>query len=77
MQQDFIARKEQNLNMAMILKKNPPKLVLNKLKVIGNFTLIHTYWAQLKKKTKNMCFMFTHVWPMCTHVQTTSELKFN
>ncbi len=43
-QQDFITRKEQKIEQGYD-KKTYSKLVLNKLKVMGNFTFIYTYWA--------------------------------
>jgi hypothetical protein len=47
-------------------KKTYPKLMLNKLKVIGNFTFIYTYWALNSKKFFKK--LSTHMWPMFTHV---------
>jgi hypothetical protein len=45
-QQDFIAKKkEQNYD-----KKTYPKLMLNKLKVMGNLTFIYTNWAPSSKE---------------------------
>jgi hypothetical protein len=44
-------------------KKKPLKLILNKLKVMGNSTFIYTYWAtSLKKFLKKLSIY------MCTHV---------
>jgi hypothetical protein len=61
-------------------KKRHQKLVLNKLKVMGNCVFIYTHWApSSKKKNKfNSIYMwpeFTYVCP-CAH-STMNELKFN
>ncbi len=42
-QQDFIARMKQKQNKVVTKKKTYQKLVLNKLKVMGNFIFIYTY----------------------------------
>jgi hypothetical protein len=39
-------------------KKTYPKLMLNKLKVMGNFTFIYTYWA-LTQRSFSKNFKFT------------------
>jgi hypothetical protein len=63
-QQDFIANKsKQGSDM-----KKYPKLVLNKLKIMGNFTSIYTYWTFssrkfLKKISTYMWSMFIHMCP--------------
>jgi hypothetical protein len=58
------------------------KLVLNKLKVMENFTFIYMYWTPNSKKFFNkilveMCPMFTHVYPMCTYMWIMNESKLN
>ncbi len=50
-----------------------PKFMLNRLNVMENSTPIYTYWVPSSKKffkklPTYMCPIFTHVWPMCTHV---------
>jgi hypothetical protein len=59
-----------------------PKLVLNKLKVMGNSTSISTHWAFnskmfFKKILIYMWPMFTHVHLMCTRVWIMNEIKLN
>jgi hypothetical protein len=54
------------------------KLVLNKLKVLGNFTSIYTTWApNLEKKFKKFLI---YMWPMFNHVRLCApmcELRVN
>jgi hypothetical protein len=50
-------------------KKTYPKLVLNKIKVLINFTSIYTHWAP-NSRSIYMWLMFTCVWTM-------NKLKFN
>jgi hypothetical protein len=47
-------------------KKTYPKLMLNILKVMGNFTFVYTYWAPSSKKFLKK--LLTHMWPMFTRV---------
>jgi ATP adenylyltransferase/5',5'''-P-1,P-4-tetraphosphate phosphorylase II len=47
-------------------KKTYPKLLLNKLKVMGNSTFIYTYMAFSSRKFLKK--LLTYMWPMCTHV---------
>jgi hypothetical protein len=70
-------------------KDTYPKLMLNGLKLMWDFTFIYTNWALssrkfLKKLPTYMCPMFTyvqpcvtHVWPMSIHVEINSEIKMN
>jgi hypothetical protein len=62
-QQDFIAKKKQNKDTT---RNCIQKLLLNKLKVMGNSTFIYTYQAPSSKKFFNK--LPTHMWPMFTHV---------
>jgi hypothetical protein len=39
------------------------KLMLNKLKIMGNSTFIYTHWAYSSKKLP------IYMWPMFTHVR--------
>jgi hypothetical protein len=43
-QQDFITRKERKIEQGYE-KKTDSKLMLKRLKVMGNSTSIYTYWA--------------------------------
>jgi len=66
-QQDFIIRKKQKHNKTMV-KKKTPKLVLKRLKVMGNHTFIYTHCTlnsrkYLKKLLINMWLMVIHVHP--------------
>ncbi len=65
-----ISLQERNKNKTRLWEETYPKLVLNKLKVMGNSTFIYTYWAHsLRKFLKKLpTYMCTHVWPMWTHV---------
>jgi hypothetical protein len=56
------------------------KLMLNKLKVMGNFTFI--YWALnlrkiFKKLSTYMCPMSTHVYPCVNYERIKIQLKMN
>jgi phenylalanyl-tRNA synthetase alpha subunit len=64
-QQDFICKKEtkQGYNKKMHLK-----LVLNKLKVMGNSNSIYTHWEPISKKFFK--FFLIYMWPMFTHVHS-------
>jgi len=60
--------KEKIKKRTRLWQKSYPKLVLNKLKVMGNFTSIYTPWAFssrifFKKLPIYMWFMFNHVFP--------------
>jgi len=63
-QQDLIARNKK-IKKQGYDKKTYPKLVLNKLKVMGNSTSIYTYWAPSSKKFLKK--VPTYMWPMFTH----------
>jgi len=53
-------------------KKRYPKLVLNKLKVMGNFTSIYTPWAPNSKKfLKNFLI---YMWPMFIDVRQCASM---
>jgi hypothetical protein len=58
-QRDFIVKKKKKQGYV-------PKLMLNKLKVINNFTSIYTYWAPNSKKFIKKFIIY--MWPMCTHM---------
>jgi hypothetical protein len=45
-----------------IKKKTYPKLVLNKLKLMGNSTFKYTYWAPSSRKFFNK--LPTYMWPI-------------
>jgi hypothetical protein len=49
-------------------KKMYPKLVVNKLKVMGNFTFISIDWALSSRKFSKK--LPTYMWPMFTHVRS-------
>jgi hypothetical protein len=49
-----------------MIKKKYPKLVLNKLKVMGDFTFIYTPWAPNSKEFVKKPLIY--MWPMFTHV---------
>ncbi len=69
-QQDFITRKKQKTKQGYD-KKTYSKLVLNKLKVMGNSTSIYTYWA-LAQRSFLKSFQPTcgPCSPMCANVYT-------
>jgi hypothetical protein len=48
-------------------KKMHPKLVLNILKVMGNFTSIYATWALSSRKVFKKFSIY--MWPMFTHVR--------
>jgi hypothetical protein len=76
-QQDFITRKERKIEQGYE-KKIDSKLMLKRLKVMGNSTSIYTYWALAQISfLKNFQPTCGPCSPMCTHVRTMSELKFN
>jgi hypothetical protein len=47
-------------------KKTYPKLMLNKLKVMGNYTFICTLWAFNSRKFLKKLSIY--MWPMCINV---------
>jgi hypothetical protein len=49
--------------------------MLNKLKVMENFSFIYTYWAPSSKKFLKK--LPTYMWPVFTHVWIMNELKLN
>jgi hypothetical protein len=62
-------------------KKTYPKLVLNKLKVMGNSTFIYTYQT-FNSRTSNLYVghlhpYVTHVYPCVNYELTRNELKVN
>ncbi len=71
-QQDFICKKEtkQGYNKKMHLK-----LVLNKLKVMGNSNSIYTHWEPISKKFFK--FFLIYMWPMFTHVHSCVNYEWN
>jgi hypothetical protein len=55
-----------NKNRIMLWPKEKPKLMLNKLKVVGDYTFIYTPWTpNLKKFSKKLPI---YMWPMFTQV---------
>jgi NADH:ubiquinone oxidoreductase subunit F (NADH-binding) len=75
-QHDFIAKKKQNKGM---IRKCTKKLMLNKLKVMTNYTSIYTHLAL---SWMHFFFQFTcgacsPCVPMCTHVWTKTQLRMN
>jgi len=63
-------------------KKMYPKLMLNKLKVMGNHTVIYTHWAPhskefFKKNPFYMWPMFAHVHPCVNYEWTKNKLEIN
>jgi hypothetical protein len=56
-------------------KKTYPRPMLNKLKVVINSTSIYNHWAPSSKNFFEKLPIYMS--PMCTHVWTVSELKFN
>jgi hypothetical protein len=63
-QQNFIARTRKNKKGCD--KRMHPKLILNRLKVIRNFTSIYTHWALNSRKFLKK--LPTYIWPMFTYV---------
>jgi len=62
-QQNFICKKETKQGYD---KKMHPKLMLNKLNVMGDSSYIYTHWApNSKKKFKKFQI---YMWPKCIHV---------
>ncbi len=58
-----------------------PKLVLNKLKVIGNFISIYSHWAPgskkfIKKHPTYMWPIFIHVY-QCVNYEQKAQLKMD
>jgi hypothetical protein len=56
-------------------KKTYPRLVLNKLKVMGNSTFIYNRWAFSSKEFLKKLPMY--MWSMFSHVWTMNEVKLN
>jgi hypothetical protein len=77
-QRNFIAKNKQN---EIVRKKKYPKLVLNKLKVMGNFTFIYTYQT-FSLRTSNLHVghlhpYVAHVYPCVNYELIRNEIKVN
>jgi hypothetical protein len=64
-----------NGNKTRLCQETYPKLMLNKLKVMRNFTYIYTLWASSSRKFIKKLPIY--MWPKCAHAWITSELKPN
>jgi hypothetical protein len=67
---NIIFLQEKKKTHTRLWQENVPKLVLNKLKVIGNFIYIYTHWAPSSKnksqETSNLHVAYIHSCvPMC------------
>jgi hypothetical protein len=50
-----------------MIREGIPKLMLNRLKVMENFSSIYTHWAPSSRKFLKKLTIY--IWPMCVHVR--------